>query len=58
VAGERVGHVRAALGSPARPMDATWLQDKVRDLAGDRLDGVLDDLGAPVAQVVDAASLR
>ena len=58
VAGERAGHVRAALGSPARPMDATWLQDKVRDLAGDRLDGVLDDLGAPVAQVVDAASLR
>jgi hypothetical protein len=29
----------------------------VRDLAGDRLDGVLDDVGAPVAQVVDA-SLR
>jgi 2-methylcitrate dehydratase PrpD len=55
VEGERFGHVEAALGSPARPMDAAQLQAKVEDLAGDRLDGVLDDLGAPVAGVVATA---
>jgi len=55
--GVRVGHVHAALGSPARPMDSTRLRGKLHALAGDRLDGVLDDLAAPVAQVVDAASL-
>jgi 2-methylcitrate dehydratase PrpD len=58
VDGERVARVEAALGSPARPMDAARLQAKLEDLAGDRLDGVLDDLEAPVAHVVDAASLR
>jgi 2-methylcitrate dehydratase PrpD len=56
--GERAGHVRAALGSPERPMDATRLSAKLHDLAGGRLDGVLDDFDAPVAHAVDAASLR
>ncbi len=53
--GERVGHVRAALGSPARPMDEARLAAKLEDLAGDRLGGALDDPGAPVAPVLDAA---
>lgn len=55
--GERAGHVEAALGSPARPMDEARLRAKVRELAGERLDGVLDDLDAPVARVVAAAGL-
>jgi 2-methylcitrate dehydratase PrpD len=57
IGGERVGHVEAALGSPARPMDEAQLARKVSDLAGDRLDGVLDDRGRPVREVVAAAGL-
>jgi 2-methylcitrate dehydratase PrpD len=55
--GGRVGHVEAALGSPARPMDAAELARKVTELAGSRLDGVLDDPGRPVREVVVAAGL-
>ena len=55
--GERAGHVEAALGSPARPIDEARLRAKVRELACERLDGVLDDLDAPVARVVAAAGL-
>lgn len=55
--GERVGHVEAALGSPARPMDGAALAAKLRDLAGERLDGALDDTGAPVAELVAAVGL-
>jgi 2-methylcitrate dehydratase PrpD len=49
--------VEYALGSPARPLDAAGLAAKVRDLAGDRLDGVLDDLSRPAAEVVAAAAI-
>ncbi len=56
------GHGPAAvddpLGSPARPMDARQLKEKTRALAGDRLDGVLDDRSAPAAEVLAAAGLR
>jgi hypothetical protein len=38
-------------------MDAQALRAKVHDLAGTRLDGVLDDDAAPAAQVVAAAGL-
>ena len=55
--GERAGHVEAALGSPARPMDAAALQSKLRELAGSRLDGALDDLGVPAAELAAAAGL-
>jgi len=58
VGGEQRGHVRAVLGSPARPMNASQLAAELHYLAGDRLDGVLDDLGRPVADVAAAASLR
>lgn len=50
--------MRAVLGSPARPMNASQLAAELHYLAGDRLDGVLDDLGRPVADVAAAASLR
>src|SRR3954452_2120656 len=55
---EEVARVPAALGSPARPMDAAALGSKVRALAGDQLEGVLDDATRPVAEVLVAAGLR
>ena len=57
VDGERLGHVEAALGSPARPMDEAQLERKLRELAGGRLDGALEDPGRPVRLVLDAAGL-
>jgi 2-methylcitrate dehydratase PrpD len=55
--GEEVARVRAALGSPERPMSAEQLAAKVHDLAGDRLDGVLDDAERPAGEVLEAAGL-
>jgi 2-methylcitrate dehydratase PrpD len=55
--GERAGHVEAALGSPARPMDEAALRAKLRELAGSRLDGALDDLRVPAAALAGAAGL-
>jgi 2-methylcitrate dehydratase PrpD len=46
--------VEQPLGSPARPMDEAALQRKVRELAGTRFDGMLDD-GVPAARVMAAA---
>ena len=40
---EELARVDAARGSPEHPLAAEALRAKVRDLAGDRLDGVLDD---------------
>ena len=54
--GEAV-RVTAPLGSPERPMDEAQLATKVHDLAGDRLDGMLDDPGRPAAEVLEAAGL-
>ena len=45
------------LGSPTRPMDPAALARKVWTLAGDRLEGVLDDLSAPSGLAVTAARL-
>jgi 2-methylcitrate dehydratase PrpD len=50
--GETAGHVRAALGSPERPMDSGALAAKVGALAGDRLAGALDDRDRPAADLV------
>ncbi len=47
--GRPAGRVEAALGSPARPLDPARLRAKLADLAGDRLDGALDDGTAPAA---------
>jgi 2-methylcitrate dehydratase PrpD len=55
--GEEVARVTAALGSPERPMAAEQLAAKVHDLAGDRLDGVLDDPDRPASEVLEAAGL-
>jgi 2-methylcitrate dehydratase PrpD len=50
--------VEAALGSPQRPMDAETLATKVRALAGGRLDGALDDLDRPAAELLAALEPR
>ena len=52
--GEVVARVPASRGSPEAPMDADALAAKCRRLAGSRLDGVLDDLGAPAQVLLDA----
>jgi 2-methylcitrate dehydratase PrpD len=48
--------VEAALGSPQQPMSADQLAAKRRDLAGDRVEGALDDLDRPAAELLDALS--
>jgi 2-methylcitrate dehydratase PrpD len=54
VGGEEVARVQAARGSPERPMSADELAAKCKRLAGDRLDGVLDDRSAPAQVLLDA----
>jgi 2-methylcitrate dehydratase PrpD len=56
--GRELARVEAPKGSPARPVTPEELEEKLRDLAGDRLAGVLADLDASAARVVDAAGLR
>jgi len=56
-AGAPPAQVRHPRGSPQRPMDSQALRAKVHDLAGTRLDGVLDDDAAPAAEVIAAAGL-
>ena len=56
--GETVAAVEWSRGSPARPLDHAGLEAKVRELAGSRLDGVLDDLGRPARDVLSAAGLN
>jgi 2-methylcitrate dehydratase PrpD len=58
VDGRELARVGSPKGSPERPASAADLAAKLSDLAGDRLDGVLDDLGAPAARALDAAGLR
>jgi 2-methylcitrate dehydratase PrpD len=55
--GEVIARIETALGSPARPMSAAQLEDKLRELAGDRLNGVFDDLESPAGDVLEAAGL-
>src|SRR5262245_14417676 len=52
--GEEVARVEAARGSPLRPMSANELAAKCRMLAGDGLDGLLDDRDAPARTLLDA----
>jgi 2-methylcitrate dehydratase PrpD len=44
-------------GAPGRPITEAELAGKVSDLAGDRLDGILDDPGMPAGQVLRVAGL-
>jgi 2-methylcitrate dehydratase PrpD len=54
VDGELVARVEAALGSPQRPLSAERLAKKRRGLAGERLEGALDDPRRPTADLLDA----
>jgi 2-methylcitrate dehydratase PrpD len=49
--------VQASLGSPGRPLGEEALAEKVRRLAGDRLEGVLDGRDRPAREVVEVAAL-
>jgi 2-methylcitrate dehydratase PrpD len=53
-----LARVPCPTGAPERPASGADLAAKLADLAGDRLDGVLDDLDAPAARALDAAGLR
>ena len=55
--GEELARVKAALGSPERPLDEAGLERKVAELAGDRLAGALDDPARPAAEVLGLAGL-
>ena len=52
-----LARVDAPQGSPERPAGAAELERKVRDLAGDRLDGVLGDPDRPASEALEAAGL-
>ena len=52
--GEEVARVPASRGSPEAPLDAAGLRAKCRLLAGERLDGLLDDPHAPAQVLLDA----
>ena len=57
VADGREVRVDAARGSPGHPLDADALAAKVRDLAGERLVGALDDPDRPASSLLAAAWL-
>jgi 2-methylcitrate dehydratase PrpD len=54
--GEELARVSASRGSPEAPLSAEALQRKVAELAGDRLDGILDDPAAPATVLLEALS--
>ncbi len=58
IEGREPARVSCPQGAPDRPASPGDLEAKLSDLAGDRLEGVLDDLDAPAAWVLDAAGLR
>lgn len=55
--GEEVARVAHSLGSPERPMTEDQLAAKVRDLAGDRLAGALDEPERPAGDLLATAGL-
>jgi 2-methylcitrate dehydratase PrpD len=55
--GDELARIPCPTGAPARPISASDLASKVADLAGDRLDGLLDRLDAPAATALSAARL-
>jgi hypothetical protein len=55
--GAELASVEAAVGSPQNPMTPDRLAAKVAVLAGDRLEGALDDPGRPAAELASAAGL-
>jgi 2-methylcitrate dehydratase PrpD len=55
--GAEIARVSCPRGAPSRPAEASDLAAKMADLAGERLDGILDDPGVPAATVLGAAGL-
>jgi 2-methylcitrate dehydratase PrpD len=58
LAGQEVIRLAGPRGAPDRPVTEAELATKVSDLAGNRLDGALDDVGAPAVALLHAAGLR
>jgi 2-methylcitrate dehydratase PrpD len=54
---EELARVKAALGSPDKPMDAEALRAKVEQLAGAELARGLDNLDRPASEVLELAGL-
>jgi 2-methylcitrate dehydratase PrpD len=55
--GRELARIPCPQGAPERPAAPGDVAAKLADLAGDRLDGILDDLDAPAALALDAAGL-
>ena len=55
--GAKAIEIAGPRGSPAHPATPDDLRAKIAELAGDRLDGALDDPGAPAASLLQAAGL-
>jgi 2-methylcitrate dehydratase PrpD len=55
--GRAVARITAPRGSPGNPLDAAALSAKVRALAGDALDGALDDPQRPASVLLGAVGL-
>ena len=55
--GDELARVEAPRGAPERPVGPSDLERKVHDLAGERLDALLDDLERPAAEVLRLAGL-
>jgi 2-methylcitrate dehydratase PrpD len=55
VGGRELARIPCPQGAPERPAAPGDVAAKLADLAGDRLDGILDDLDAPAALALDAA---
>ena len=55
--GRTAAQITAPRGSPANPLDAAVLAAKVRSLAGDALDGALDDPDRPARSLLGAAGV-
>jgi 2-methylcitrate dehydratase PrpD len=56
--GRELARIPCPRGAPERPASPADLAAKLADLAGDRLDGILDDLDVPAAGALDAPGLR
>jgi 2-methylcitrate dehydratase PrpD len=56
-AGEEVARVKAARGSPERPLGAEGLAAKRRALGVESLEGILDDGSRPARELLEAAGL-
>ena len=52
--GEQLAHVHAAIGAPSNPMTPERHAAKLRSLAGDGVAGLLDDLGRPAEDLLEA----